>query len=63
MELYPKVITDTSLAESSEPADAAIVGEKLSNIEEKLSNALYVVSFDASTGTLVTRSADYEEET
>ena len=30
------------------------------NLEDKLSSALYVVSFDASTGTLTTKSADYK---
>lgn len=28
-------------------------------LEDKLSKALYIVSFDSSTGTLVTKSADY----
>ena len=32
-----------------------------SNLEDNMSSVLYIVSFDASTGTLVTRSADYTE--
>ena len=30
-----------------------------SNLENKMNSVLYIVSFDASTGTLVTKSADY----
>ena len=30
-----------------------------SNLENKMNSVLYIVSFDSSTGTLVTKSADY----
>lgn len=32
-----------------------------SNLENKMNSVLYVVSFDASTGTLITKSADYTD--
>ena len=76
--LYPNTNPDTTLSISGRTADAASVGEKISEIENKmeneignnvktelakinsdLDNTLYIVSFDASSGTLVTRSADY----
>lgn len=76
--LYPDAKTDATLSVSGKPSDAASVGEKIREIENKmeneignnvkaelakinsdLDNALYIVSFDASSGTLVTRSADY----
>lgn len=31
----------------------------LTDVEKRLGNALYIVSFDADTGTLITKSADY----
>ena len=77
--LFPEVKPDTSLSVSGKPADAASVGEKISEIEDKmeneignnvkteleniktsLNNALYIISFDAESATLVTKSADYE---
>lgn len=35
------------------------VDTKLATVDTKLSQALYIVSFDSSTGTLTTKSADY----
>lgn len=51
-QMYPDVKTDPTLSISGKPADAAVVGSKLSSV-------LYIDSFDSSTGTLVTKSADY----
>lgn len=51
-QLYPEVKTDTTLSISGKAADAEVVGTKLNSV-------LYIVSFDSSTGTLVTKSADY----
>lgn len=52
VQMYPDVKTDTTLSVSGKPADAAVVGRKLSSV-------LYIDSFDSETGTLVTKSADY----
>ena len=35
------------------------INNKIDKINTELSQALYIVSFDASTGTLTTKSADY----
>lgn len=50
--LFPKVKTDAELTNSGQPADAKAVGDKLNS-------AIYIESFDATTGVLNTRSADY----
>lgn len=50
--LYPDIKTDTTLNVSGKAADAEVVGTKFNSV-------LYIVSFDSSTGTLVTKSADY----
>ena len=36
MELYPNILTDTSLSESSKAADGARVGEKIAEINSNL---------------------------
>lgn len=66
LQMYPDVKTDKTLSVSDKPADAAVVGTKLSGVETnltgvntKLNSVLYIVSFNSSTGTLVTKSADY----
>lgn len=38
MELYPNILTDTSLSESSKAADGARVGEKIAAIESSISS-------------------------
>lgn len=37
-ELYPNILTDTSLSESSKAADGARVGEKIAAIESSISS-------------------------
>ena len=38
IELYPNILTDTSLSESSKAADGARVGEKIAAIESSISS-------------------------
>lgn len=39
--------------------DSTNVKEAIDEVKSDLSDVLYIVSFDSSTGTLVTKSADY----
>lgn len=48
-EMYPDLITDTTLSKSRKAADAKVVGDKLKK-------ALYIDSFDPETGVLNTVS-------
>ena len=51
-EMYPVIKTDSTLSVEGKAADAAKVGDELKKV-------LYIDSFDSSTGTLNTKSADY----
>lgn len=59
VEMYPEIKTDSTLTTSGKAADAAKVGGEITGIKTNLSKVLYVDSFDSSTGTLNTRSANY----
>ena len=50
-------VVDNLLSNSTNLPLSARQGKVLN---EKLDNCLYIVSFDASTGTLITKSADYK---
>lgn len=52
IEMYPEIKTDKTLSATDKAADAATVGAEFAKV-------LYIDSFDSSTGTLTTRSADY----
>ena len=61
-ERYLKVPTDDGnkyqlMSERTLAKD--VIFDDDSNLENKMNSVLYVVSFDASTGTLITKSADY----
>ena len=61
-ERYLKVPTDDGnkyqlMSERTFAKD--VIFDDNSNLENKMNSVLYVVSFDASTGTLITKSADY----
>ena len=61
-ERYLKVPTDDGnkyqlMSERTFAKD--VIFDDDNNLENKMNSVLYVVSFDASTGTLITKSADY----
>lgn len=56
-----QLMSERTLAKDVIFDDGSNLKDKMSNLENNMSSVLYIVSFDASTGTLVTRSADYTE--
>ena len=55
-----KILGTTDISNIGDGTATSAISTLNSNLEDKLSSALYVVSFDTSTGTLTTKSADYK---
>lgn len=54
-----QLMSERTLAKDVIFDDGSNLENKTNNLENKMNSVLYVVSFDASTGTLITKSADY----
>lgn len=54
-----QLVSERTLAKDIIFNDNINLENKMNSVENKMNSVLYIVSFDASTGTLVTKSADY----
>ena len=54
-----QLVSERTLAKDIIFNDNINLENKMNSVENKMNSVLYIVSFDASTGTLVTKSTDY----
>lgn len=54
-----QLVSERTLAKDVIFDDNSNLNDKMNSVEDKMNSVLYVISFDSSTGTLITKSADY----
>lgn len=54
-----QLVSERTLAKDIIFNDNINLENKMNSVENKMNSVLYIVSFDASTGTLTTKSSDY----